>query len=66
MYNTVVFETMSGRSLCPHEAGTAPREEVKLVFEGGLKLKTVEAKPEDEDSLFVEFFIQNLSPTQEG
>jgi hypothetical protein len=43
LYNTLVYETVSGRSMCPHEEGTVPREQIELVYEGGIKSQTLQA-----------------------
>ena len=62
LYKTVVFETVSGRSKCPHERGTVPRENWVLEFEGGLKQLSITA---DSDTVQFEVDLINHSPTDD-
>lgn len=62
VYNTLVYETVSGRSMCPHEEGTVPREQIELVYEGGIKSQTLQATSE---RVVAEVILRNKSPTKE-
>ena len=62
IYGTPIFKTLSGRSSCPHEANTAPRDRYDVKFYGGFKTKTVNIAA-DEDSVSIMVVITTFSAT---
>jgi len=59
VYETPIFKTVSGRSRCPHEAGTLPLDKVDIKFDGGFNKYTANIPPDRDDSTTIPVFLRN-------